>query len=40
MLDDAGWELNADGIREKDGEVASFDLFVRSEAPAESSTRS
>jgi peptide/nickel transport system substrate-binding protein len=35
MLDDAGWELNADGIREKDGDVASFDLFVRSEAPAE-----
>ena len=35
LLDDAGWELNADGIREKDGMVASFDLFVRSEAPAE-----
>ena len=35
MLDDAGWELNSDGIREKDGDVASFDLFVRSEAPAD-----
>jgi peptide/nickel transport system substrate-binding protein len=35
LLDDAGWELNEDGIREKDGEVASFDLYVRSEAPAD-----
>ena len=35
LLDEAGWELNEDGIREKDGMVASFDLFVRSEAPAE-----
>ena len=35
LLDDAGWELNDDGIREKDGEVASFDLYVRSEAPAD-----
>ena len=35
ILDDAGWELNSDGIREKDGDVASFDLFVRSEASAE-----
>ncbi len=33
ILDDAGWELNDDGIREKDGEVASFDLYVRSESP-------
>jgi peptide/nickel transport system substrate-binding protein len=35
LLDEAGWELNDDGIREKDGMVASMDLFVRSEAPAE-----
>ena len=35
LLDEAGWELNEDGIREKDGMVASFDLYVRSEAPAD-----
>jgi peptide/nickel transport system substrate-binding protein len=35
ILDDAGWELNDDGIREKDGEVASFDLYARSDAPSE-----
>jgi peptide/nickel transport system substrate-binding protein len=35
LLDEAGWELNEDGIREKDGMVASFDLFVRSEASAD-----
>jgi peptide/nickel transport system substrate-binding protein len=35
LLDEAGWVLNDDGIREKDGMVASFDLFVRSEAPAD-----
>ncbi len=35
LLDDAGWELNSDGVREKDGMVASFDLYVRSEAPSE-----
>ena len=33
VLDDAGWELNDDGIREKDGMVASMDLYVRSESP-------
>ncbi len=33
ILDDAGWELNEDGIREKDGMVASFDLYARSESP-------
>ncbi len=33
VLDEAGWELNSDGIREKDGQVASFDLFARSESP-------
>lgn len=33
LLDDAGWTLNDDGIREKDGEVASFVLYVRSESP-------
>jgi peptide/nickel transport system substrate-binding protein len=32
LLDDAGWELNDDGVREKDGQVLSFDLFVRSES--------
>ncbi len=35
LLDEAGWTLNDDGIREKDGEVASFDLYVRSDAPAD-----
>ena len=35
LLDEAGWELNDDGISEKDGQVASFDLYVRSEAPAD-----
>jgi peptide/nickel transport system substrate-binding protein len=35
LLDDAGWELNDEGIREKDGEVASFDLYVRSESPSD-----
>ena len=33
MLDDAGWVLNDDGIREKDGERLEFDLYVRSESP-------
>jgi peptide/nickel transport system substrate-binding protein len=33
LLDDAGWTLNEDGIREKDGETASFVLYVRSESP-------
>ena len=33
ILDEAGWELNSDGVREKDGMVASMDLFVRSESP-------
>ena len=33
ILEDAGWELNDDGIREKDGEVASFDLYARTESP-------
>ena len=33
MLDDAGWELNDDGVREKNGETLSFDLYVRSESP-------
>lgn len=33
MLDDAGWTLNDDGVREKDGETLSFDLAVRSESP-------
>jgi peptide/nickel transport system substrate-binding protein len=35
ILDEAGWTLNDDGIREKDGEVASFDLYVRSESQAD-----
>ncbi len=33
MLDDAGWTRNSDGIREKDGETLSFDVYVRSESP-------
>ncbi len=33
MLDDAGWTMNDDGVREKDGETASFNLYVRSESP-------
>jgi len=32
MLDDAGWELNDDGVREKDGVTLDFDLAVRSES--------
>jgi peptide/nickel transport system substrate-binding protein len=35
MLDEAGWTLNDDGVREKDGQVASFDLYVRSESQAD-----
>lgn len=33
ILDDAGWVPGDDGIREKDGERLSFDLYVRSESP-------
>ncbi len=33
ILDDAGWVPGDDGVREKDGEVLSFDLYVRSESP-------
>ncbi len=33
ILDDAGWVMNDDGVREKDGETLSFDLYVRSESP-------
>ena len=33
MLDDAGWVMGDDGVREKDGERLSFDLYVRSESP-------
>lgn len=33
MLDEAGWTLNGDGVREKDGETLSFDVYVRSESP-------
>ncbi len=33
LLDDAGWTLNDDGVREKDGETLSFNLYVRSESP-------
>ena len=35
MLDDAGWTMNDDGVREKDGETAEFDLYVRSESPSD-----
>ena len=33
ILDDAGWVMNDEGIREKDGETLDFDLYVRSESP-------
>lgn len=33
MLDEAGWAMNGDGVRERDGEQLSFDLAVRSESP-------
>ncbi len=33
ILEDAGWVENEDGVREKDGETLSFDLYVRSESP-------
>jgi peptide/nickel transport system substrate-binding protein len=32
MLDEAGWEMNDDGVREKDGETLEFDLYARSES--------
>ena len=34
MLDDAGWEMGDDGVREKGGERLSFNLYVRSESPS------
>ena len=34
MLDDAGWEMGDDGVREKGGEKLSFNLYVRSESPS------
>jgi peptide/nickel transport system substrate-binding protein len=33
ILDEAGWTLNDEGIREKDGETLDFNLYVRSESP-------
>ena len=33
ILDDAGWTMNDEGIREKDGETLDFNLYVRSESP-------
>lgn len=33
LLDEAGWAPGDDGIREQDGEVLSFVLYVRSESP-------
>jgi peptide/nickel transport system substrate-binding protein len=33
ILDDAGWAPGEGGVREKDGERLSFDLYVRSESP-------
>ena len=33
ILDDAGWVMGDDGVREKDGERLEFDLYVRSESP-------
>ncbi len=35
MLDDAGWTAGEDGVREKDGETLSFDLYVRSESQSD-----
>jgi peptide/nickel transport system substrate-binding protein len=32
MLDEAGWVLGDDGVRTKDGEELSFDLYARSES--------
>jgi peptide/nickel transport system substrate-binding protein len=32
ILDDAGWVMGDDGVREKDGERLEFDLYVRSES--------
>ena len=34
ILDDAGWVMNDDGVRERDGEELVFDLAVRSESPS------
>ncbi|MFW6075961.1 MAG: ABC transporter substrate-binding protein, partial [Chloroflexota bacterium] len=28
LLDEAGWEMNDDGIRERDGETLSFDMYT------------
>ncbi|UJA20822.1 ABC transporter substrate-binding protein [Thermoleophilia bacterium SCSIO 60948] len=33
ILDEAGWEVGEDGVRERDGERLEFDLAVRSESP-------
>lgn len=33
MLDEAGWTMGSDGVRTKDGERLSFNLYVRSESP-------
>jgi peptide/nickel transport system substrate-binding protein len=33
ILDEAGWTRDGDGIRTKDGEKLSFNLYVRSESP-------
>jgi peptide/nickel transport system substrate-binding protein len=35
ILDDAGWELNDDGVRTKGDMEASFDLYVRSESQSD-----
>ena len=32
ILDDAGWTLNSEGVREKDGLTLDLDLYVRSES--------
>ena len=40
ILDDAGWVMGDDGVREKDGERLEFDLYVRSESPTTSRRRS
>ena len=38
LLDDAGWDLNADGIREKDGQELSLDVYVANAQPLSKQT--
>jgi len=38
LLDDAGWDLNSDGIREKDGQELSLDVYVANAQPLSKQT--